>query len=556
MRMVPCHQLLFDGMTRDRKADLATLRAIHDAAQSGDFAKAVALAQPALEGGLEHPLLFNVVALNLERDGKVLEAVGLLSRAVELAPNDKGVRNALGLCLLRVERPAEALAQFAALLALDPSLPFAHTSHGAALLALGSITDAEASYRRALKLDPGQSVAMAGLAHIASRRAAYSEARNWAEKALAAMPNFPDAMMSLAATELGEGNPAKAEQGLRALLSVERLEPLDRAYANGLLGDVLDAEDRLTDAFAAYTACNDALRRIHADRFGSGQSALEYVRAMTGYFEHAQAEDWKPRAGAGEVPAGVCGHVFLLGFPRSGTTLLEVVLEGHPDIVSLEENESLIHGVHEFMRGPEGFERLSRATPGALQALREAYWQLVADAGVAVAGKTFVDKHPLNTLKLPLIARLFPDARIVFACRDPRDVVLSCFRRRFRMSAPMYEFLSLDVGARYYDAVMRLNDCLTGVLALDTCLVRHEDLVTGFTREMKRICAFLGIEWVPAMGDFALRTQRRAALTPSTAQLARGLNTEGIGCWRRYQTHMAPVLPALESWVKRFGYRP
>lgn len=541
-------------MARDREADLATLRAVDGAAQSGDFAKAAALAQPALEGGLEHPLLFNVVALQIERDGNVLEAVNLLSRAVELAPNDQGVRNALGLCLLRLERPAEALTQFAALLALDPSLPFAQASHGAALLALGAITDAEASYRRALELDPGQGVAMAGLAHIASRRAAYSEARHWAEKALAAMPNFPDAVMSLAAAELGEGTPAKAETRLRAQLSNEQLEPLDRAYANGLLGDVLDAEDRLADAFAAYTVCNDALRKIHADRFGSGQSALEYARRTTDYFERARVQNWKPCAVAGEDPSGVRGHVFLLGFPRSGTTLLEVILEGHPDVVSLEENESLIHGVHEFMRGPEGFERLSQAAPGALQPLREAYWQLVADAGVAVAGKMFVDKHPLNTLKLPLIARLFPDATIVFACRDPRDVVLSCFRRRFRMSAPMYELLTLDGGARYYDAVMRLNHCLTDVLTLDTCLVRHEDLVTGFTREMKRICAFLGLEWVPAMGDFALRTQRRAALTPSTAQLVRGLNAEGIGQWRRYLTPMAPVLPTLDPWVKHFGY--
>jgi len=543
-------------MARDREADLATLRAVHGAAQSGDFARAAALARPALESGLEHPILYNVVALNLERHGNVLEAVNLLSRAVELAPNDMGVRNALGLCLLRLERPAEALAQFAALLALDPSLPFAHTGHGAALLALGAITDAEASYRRALELDRGQNVALAGLAHIASRRGAYAEARDWAEKALAAMPDFPDAVMSLAATELGEGTPLKAETRLRALLANDELEPLDRAYANGLLGDVLDAEDRVTDAFAAYTACNEALRRIHADRFHSAQSALEYVRAMTDYFERARAEDWKPGAVAGEDHSGVRGHVFLLGFPRSGTTLLEVILEGHPDVVSLEENESLIHGVQEFMRGPEGFERLSRAPSSSLQPLRQAYWQLVADAGIDVAGRTFVDKHPLNTLKLPLIARLFPDARIVFACRDPRDVILSCFRRRFRMSAPMYELLTLDGAARYYDAVMRCNGRLAGVLALDTCLVRHEDLVTDFAGEMKRICAFLGLEWVPAMGDFGRRTQQRAALTPSTAQLARGLNTEGIGQWRRYSTHMAPVLPTLDPWVKHFGYEP
>jgi len=81
-------------------------------------------------------------------------------------------------------------------------------------------------------------------------------------------------------------------------------------------------------------------------------------------------------------------------------------------------------------------------------------------------------------------------------------------------------------------------------------------LVTEFAREMKRICAYLGLEWAPAMGDFALRTQNRGVLTPSTAQLVRGLSTEGLGHWRRYRTQLAGVLPLLDPWVKRFYYDP
>jgi hypothetical protein len=88
------------------------------------------------------------------------------------------------------------------------------------------------------------------------------------------------------------------------------------------------------------------------------------------------------------------------------------------------------------------------------------------------------------------------------------------------------------------------------------CLVRHEDLVREFKREMRRVCAYLNIEWVEEMGDFALRTQTRAVLTPSTAQLVRGLNTEGLGQWRRYQAELLPVQPWLERWVKRFYYDP
>ena len=216
----------------------------------------------------------------------------------------------------------------------------------------------------------------------------------------------------------------------------------------------------------------------------------------------------------------------------------------------------LIEAVREFMGGPDDLARFAAAPASTLERLREVYWRHVGAAGVDVRGKIFVDKNPLNSLKLPLIARLFPDAKVVFACRDPRDVVLSCFRHRLQMSAPIYELLTLAGAARYYDAVMRLIVQVANIAPIDMCLVRHEDVVTEFAREMKRLCAFLGLQWDPAMGDFALRSQRRKVLTPSVAQLAKGLNTEGLGQWQRYRSHMAPVLPVLKPWLERFLYEP
>jgi tetratricopeptide (TPR) repeat protein len=535
-------------LARDLAADQATLRAVHYRARSGSHSEASALAEAALADGLEHPLLLNVAALELERQGRLPEAESLLSRAVRMAPGDQSSRNALGLCLLRLDRPAEALAQFDTLLELNPSLPFAHASRGHSLLALGAVAQAEESFRRAVGLEANQLGALAGLAHIASSRGAYPAARSWAEKALALVPGYPNASMSLASAELGERQPRQAEQRIRALLDQESLTPLERAYAHGLMGDILDAQDKPVDAFTAYSTCNEALQRLYADRFADS-GALEYVRSMTRFFEGGR---WNSGVSHGADP--VSGHVFLLGFPRSGTTLLEVILEGHPNVVSLEEKELLIDSVREFMRRPEDLERLSVASPATLAAMRASYWRLAAEAGCHVAGKVFVDKHPLNTLKLPLIARLFPDAKILFACRDPRDIVLSCFRHRFQMSAPIYELLSIEGAARYYDAVMHLLIQLHGALALDTCLVRHEDVVAEFDREMKRVCTFLNLDWSPAMGDFALRTQGRAWLTPSTAQLVRGLSTEGVGQWRRYREPLEPVLGLLEPWVKRFYY--
>jgi tetratricopeptide (TPR) repeat protein len=543
-------------IARDLEADRATLRAVHEALRAGNHAQAALLADAALGGGFEHPLLLNAAALELERRGRVPEAVRLLEQAVRIAPDDPGSRNALGLCLLQLERPAEALVQFELLLKLNPALPYGHTSRGNALLALGNIAGAEESYQRALDLDANQCLALAGLAHIASSRGSYPEARQWAERALAIVPGYPSAVMSLAAAELGERRMLESETRIRGLLDDSRLTGHERAHAHGLLGDVLDAQSRYEEAFEAYTACNEELRRQFADLYTGEDGALAYVQSMLRYFERQDTARWKSRPPPGPDFSGVREHVFLLGFPRSGTTLLEVILEGHPEVVSLEEHELLIDPVQEFMRRPDDLEALLQASPAMLEASRAAYWRRVAQHGAEVAGKVFVDKYPLNTLKLPLIARLFPDAKILLAGRDPRDVVLSCFRHRFRMSAPIYELLTIEGAARYYDAVMQLLIRLMSSLTVDTCLVRHEDLVTEFAREMKRICKFLDLEWAPAMGDFALRTRKRGVLTPSTAQLVRGLNTEGLGQWRRYRTRLAPVQAMLDPWVKRFYYDP
>ncbi len=539
-------------VARDLEADQEMLRTVLAHAQNRDIPRAAAIAERALAEGFEHPLLLNVLAARLEAEGRLEEAVRLLERAVALAPGDVPARNALALCLQRLDRPAEALQHLDELLRKHPGLGFAHASRGNALIALGSLGLARESHLRALELDPGNLAAMGSLASIATHRGEHAEARRWAEQLLARVPGFPDGVLSLAAAELTDGAIERAETLLRGLLADPRAGPSDRARAQGLLGDVLDAAGRYGEAFAAYSACNEALRQIHR-RFAIETSILSYTRALTAAFA-AVAAQWPGRAPAAEgATGGAAGHVLLIGFPRSGTTFLEVVLDGHPAVVSLEEHELLTGGVLRFMREPLELGALAGAGEGELQALRAAYWEGVRRAGVDVAGKVFLDKHPLNTLKLPLIARLFPHAKILFVSRDPRDVVLSCFRRRFRMNPAMYQMLTLSGAAQFYDAVMGFAERVRPVLGLDWLDVRYERVMADFAGETRAICDFLGLEWTPAMGEFAERVPGRERATPSIAQLARGLDRSGVGHWRNYRAAIEPLQPALAPWIGRLG---
>jgi tetratricopeptide (TPR) repeat protein len=537
-------------MARDLESDMETLRTVLSLAQNRDFVRAAALAEQTLASGFEHPMLLNIAATQLEQQGKYEQALKLLERAVAIAPKDVGARNALGLCLQRLDRPAEALVHIDELLQQDANLPFAHASKGNALIALGSLGRARESHLRALELDPGNFTSAAALASIATHRGRHEEARPYAERALKLAPGFPDAVLSLAAADLAAGELDSAEKRLRNLIMDSRAGPSDRARATGLLADVLDAGRRYDEAFEAYETCNQALRQIH--RRHAGSNVLGYTRALTAAVEKIDAGQWHIPPEAPDSEAA--GHVFLLGFPRSGTTLLDVVLDGNPRVVSLEEHELLVDGVLAFMREPVNLLPLARAESPAVNALRQAYWRRVRAAGADVAGKVFIDKHPLNSMKLPLIAKLFPRARILFAVRDPRDVILSCFRRRFKMNPSMYELLTLPGAAEFYAAVMTFADTVKRSLRLDWREVRYENLLAGFEGEMRGVCEFIGLEWVAGMGEFGDRAQAREHATPSTAQLSRGLVTSATGQWRHYEPQLRTALPPLEPWMKRFGY--
>ena len=519
--------------------------------KAGRHDEAIVRARSALEAGLAHPLVLNLAALGLEREGRDEEAERLLRKAVRLAPRDTACRNALGLCLLKLGRARQALEEFDRVLAQQPTLAFAHVNRGNALIALREANAAKDCYARALVHDPNQPMALAALAGLAAGQGVYEEARALAEKALAAAPGLTEAQMSLAAAEYGDGELGRAETRLRAVLSQEPLTEADEVHARGLLGHVLDSAGRYDEAFEAYTACNETLRRRHAGRY---PSALQYARELGAWLERSCARDdrWRRAVVAGK--AAPARHVFVLGFPRSGATLIDVALEGHPEVACVDGTELLLESVRAFMGRPEDLERLIAAPRATLEQCRAAYWRRVEAAGVDARGRIVVDTCALNSLKLPLIARLFPGARILFAGRDPRDLIVSCFRYRFAMSAPTYELLSLEGAASYYVTVTDLFIRLTNLLGLDVCLVRHEDMVSAFAREMARICEFLGIGWHPAMGDFALRSRERGEPLPSMSQLVRSLGTEGLGGWRHYGAHLEPVIPMLEPWVKRFYY--
>jgi tetratricopeptide (TPR) repeat protein len=525
------------------------VQAIEAALRQQGVEAAADLAERELAAGLEHPLPLNLAAYRHEQAGRYEQAHALLERALKLAPGDVFVLNSIGLLHARQDNHGEALKVFDAAIRLRPDFPQAHHSRAQSLSAVGDEEAAIASYRRAAALHPRYAEPRGGLALLHAHRGEMDQAQRLAAEARAIEPDQPLAVLAQAMAAIEHGRHAAAETELRALLANPGLDGADRPSVWALLGDVLDAREQPAEAFAAWSKGKAEAAARHAGRFAAPgrERELDYVRRLT-----EELPQDLGAAAAGPSPAR--GHVFLVGFPRSGTTLLEQVLAGHPEVATLDELDLLENDEAELLRPRGGVGRLAALPPDELARRRRAYWDGVGRLGRRTEGRVLVDKLPLNTIRLPLIAALFPEARILFALRDPRDVVLSCLRRSFRVNASMYELTGLERAAAFYDAVMALGLKGRERSGLEVLETRYEGLVSDFDAEVRRICGFIGVEWDEGLRDFAEAARGRTIRTPSAGQVRRGLYASGRGQWRRYAGQLEPVLPVLEPWVRRFGY--
>ncbi len=520
-----------------------------------DMPRAVRLARSALDHGISHPMLYNLVAFQLEQEGKLDESIVQLELGLEAWPQDVQLLTTLGFSHLAFEQRPAAADVFQRTAALHPNYAPARYGLGSAYALLGELELAQTQYERAVTIAPDYADAWGGLADIAERRHARDDARKLIARALAIDPRHMDARLQLARIESAEGNGDIAERMLRQILEDPNLSAAGRGHALVLLGDILERLNRKDEAWDAYVAGKAQHRRTYSPIYEKPglEGARARVERMTEEFAQTDPKDWtEPTSAAAR--GDVKTHGFLFGFARSGTTLLEQILVSNPLVTALEERPTLYDAKIEFTHTPGGLLRFAALHGEAVDGYRKAYWERVIEFGGDTPGKVFIDKFPLNTYHAPMIQKLFPDAKLLFALRDPRDVVLSCFRRGFSLNPAMYEFTTIEGAARYYDAVMTAAKIHRERLSLNMHVVRYEAMIADFEGEVRKICAFLDLDWIDEMKNFAETAKKRPVRTPSASQVARGLYKEGMEQWRAYARQLEPVADILAPWIAHYGY--
>jgi tetratricopeptide (TPR) repeat protein len=462
--------------------------------------------------------------------GDVDGAIAALSQAAELRPGELGVRFNFASALVDAGRRDEAAETLIAAGRAIPDEAPALLDLARALSALVRYDEAEGLYRRA-----------------SSHEAAWLERGQMLERGNR-LDRLPALIAEAAAlgldlpylNALALDREGRAKEAIEAALSIPADEvPARRAE---LIGRLADKAGDAGTAFAAYAEMNRLADLAHPGARSQAAAYRAHVAALTDMLTDGYAARWRPVA-PGERPA----PVFLVGFPRSGTTLLDTLLMGHPGLNVLEEVPLLERAAAAL----GDFQRLPELDEAGTERLRDLYF----DALGPVDGRIVIDKLPLNLLGAPLIHRLFPDAKFIFAARHPCDVALSCFMQPFDLNPAMANFLDLTDAARLYALALSFWERARRVLPLDVHTLRYEDLVEDKEREMRALIAFLGLAWDDRVLDNqATAIERGPIKTPSYAQVAQPIYQRARGRWERYRAQLAPVLPILAPWAEKMGY--
>lgn len=446
--------------------------------------------------------------------------------------------------LLRAQaRPeAEAEAALAEAVQRDPANVEILNELGCQQIRTFEFQKAKASFRSALRLDPLSVDAFLGLAQVFEHSQPQELARLAAE---AEQTGLKDQARLNLIRAFAARHGKDYEAGLKALGSIEAdVEPAIRWH---LAGQMFDAVGRYDEAAAAFAAMN----RAQSEDESRPIERAAHLRARLSARLAQLTPEWRSGWKSPPIPSPRASPVFLAGFPRSGTTLLDTMLMGHPDVAVMEERPIFRQLDLEF----GDFDALAGLSEETVAQMQQRYFELASGYADFSNDTLLVDKSPLYLHRVPQILRLFPNARFILAMRHPADALLSCWMANFRLNNSMSNFLDLGSGAEFYDLSFALWERARELFKVDVQTVVYERMVADPEGELKPVAEALGLTWDPRMLDHQKTAAERGVITTASyAQVIQPLYATSVDRWKNYRRHLEPILPIIEPWALKFGY--
>ncbi|HEX4144965.1 MAG TPA: sulfotransferase [Pirellulales bacterium] len=473
----------------------------------------------------------------LRQQGKLDQAAARFRQVIALRPDLAASYNNLGNVLLNQGKADQAVVQFEQALALQPDFAEAYNNLGAALRMQGRLAEATARFEQALALMPDNAEAHNNLGNILWEQGKFAEAAARYDRALALKPDYAEAHYDR--SDLKTFRPGDSDLAALEALAAEpdRLPPQKMLFIHFALGKALEDVGDYPRAFQHFLQGNALRRREITYNEANFQRHFQRVAEA---FDASLLDRFRDAGDPSSTP------IFVLGMPRSGSTLVEQILASHPQIQAAGELWNLdrvVRAVTDMAGQPAPFPTWLRGINAeGMRRLGQAY---LASLPALAAGKTrIIDKAPSNFLYVGLIRLILPNAHVIHTVRDPVDTCISCFSRLFNQG----QLFSYDLGElgryfRWYHEVMaHWRAILPAGAMLD---VAYEDVIDNLEEQARRLIDFCGLSWDDRCLNF--HKTRRPIATASNVQVRQPLYRSSVARWRRYEAWLQPLLAELEN---------
>jgi tetratricopeptide (TPR) repeat protein len=488
--------------------------------------------------------------------GDLQQGIEIFERASRLDPANWRLRLQSGRAHGFNFDPAAAERCFEQAVRIAPCKTEALATAGRLAIEFGRHQMAEDYFRRALEQKDATPDTVARLAELYERLHRAEDAAAMVERALRLDNACPLARLIQAKLHRQAGRLAEAEQALRPILTTADRELRVRGFYE--LGGICDRQGRYDEAMTAFMEAKALLLPDAPPLLAQLQPIIRYVKEMENNVSAEMLQRWFD-FGRELQPAHRLA--FLGGHARSGTTLLEQVLDSHPDIVSAEETRIFYDKAYHPItrRMPPGTPMLAALDAAPVESLRQARERYLLamelHLGNPVGHRLLIDKNPdYQVLILPLV-RIFPEIKLIVAIRDPRDVVLSCFMQaQWPLNTGNVTLLNLEDTVEIYTRVMGIWRTLAPLIKNPCLEVRYEDMVNDLESVAHKTLDFLGVPWDARVLGFDEHARQKVVRSPTYADVTKPIYKGAVGRWRNYQKYLEPQLEKLEPFVKAFGY--
>ncbi len=514
----------------------------------GNIIKASKYYQNLINQGFKDQRLFSNYGGILKDLGNLKEAENYLLKALEINPNSADIHSNLGTIFRDIGNLQKAECSTRKAIKINPNLAEAHSNLGNILRDLDKLEEAELATRKAIELNPDFADAYFNLFY-------HYEQINNLEKLKETLNEFNDIdsiqdELFLFSARLNFRN--KEYQTAKKLIdsiSTRWIEKSNNSQSIIYWSYKAFIEDKIGNYDIAYSCFEKSQDDLFYKRFKKDS----YLNLIYSYKKNIINQKIMINNFNNENTD--FNLAFLIGFPRSGTTLLDTILRSHPDIEVIEE-KPIITTIKDSINNKLNtrIEDLYSICEENLVTLRKEYFEHLSKY-TNRNKKLIIDKLPLHTISLPLINLLFPKAKIIFTHRHPYDTVLSCFQQSFKPNHAMANLVSLKSSSIMYDQVMDAWDMYKNNLPIDFITSKYEHLIENFDVHTLKILEFLGVGWDKNIKNYRTTALDRGKInTPSSSQVVQPLYKSSIEKWKNYEKYFEDCHQYLEKWVSYFDY--